>query len=339
MNIQRMASTLYRNYMINTSETSPDIVSNSSNTNGICSINNHHPLSSFRNSGHVQDYYFNATNDPPFLSTGDLSRMKSSSSSSSNNWDTSNVDSFHHVENLHTLLDLLEDDPPEHYSGPHNTFLDRNFEYFSDDIPNYNMDHHHQNLDEIITIATSIPPNNTMDCQINNGEEMKSNLHNKQRIRWTTELHDLFLDAIQTLGGPEFATPKKILGIMNVKGLSIYHVKSHLQKYRLARNSNVLVPDLKQNNKETYHNNDKSNSRNVMPVTEALQMQIELQKLLHEQLKAHRELQLSIEQNAEFLRRLIEKQNNNSNPKTNPDDHHSSSSAIIINDNLSHDSN
>ncbi|KAG6741157.1 hypothetical protein POTOM_056646 [Populus tomentosa] len=118
-----------------------------------------------------------------------------------------------------------------------------------------------------------------MDDSINRLPEAATS--QKQRIRWTTELHDLFVDAVKSLGGPDVATPKSILGIMNVKGLSIYHVKSHLQKYHLAKK----FP-------ETNH--------------EALRTQIEIQKLLHEQLKAQKELQIRIAQNEKFLRELME---------------------------------
>ncbi|KAI3796786.1 hypothetical protein L1987_39471 [Smallanthus sonchifolius] len=52
------------------------------------------------------------------------------------------------------------------------------------------------------------------------------------RLRWTPELHHAFVNAIERLGGQDKATPKSALQLMNVRGLSIAHVKSHLQMYR-----------------------------------------------------------------------------------------------------------
>ncbi|KAG8477051.1 hypothetical protein CXB51_030243 [Gossypium anomalum] len=55
----------------------------------------------------------------------------------------------------------------------------------------------------------------------------------KQRRCWSPELHRLFVDALQQLGGSQVATPKQIKEVMQVDDLTNDEVKSHLQKYRL----------------------------------------------------------------------------------------------------------
>jgi len=54
----------------------------------------------------------------------------------------------------------------------------------------------------------------------------------RPRLRWTNDLHNQFLDSVERLGGTDKATPSAILKHMGVDGLSLGHVKSHLQKYR-----------------------------------------------------------------------------------------------------------
>jgi len=55
----------------------------------------------------------------------------------------------------------------------------------------------------------------------------------KPRLRWTPELHDRFVLSVAKLGGLDVATPKAIVTLMGVTGMTIQHVKSHLQKFRL----------------------------------------------------------------------------------------------------------
>ncbi|KAF5462803.1 hypothetical protein F2P56_018780 [Juglans regia] len=130
----------------------------------------------------------------------------------------------------------------------------------------------------------------------------------KSRMRWTQELHEAFVQAVNQLGGSERATPKGIKNLMKVEGLTIYHVKSHLQKYRTARykpDSSEGTSEKKLTPTEELKSIDLKAGRGI---TEALRLQMELQKRLHEQLENQKKLQLEIEKQGQYLEEIFKEQ-------------------------------
>ncbi|XP_052881990.1 protein PHR1-LIKE 3-like isoform X1 [Gossypium arboreum] len=142
----------------------------------------------------------------------------------------------------------------------------------------------------------------------------------KPRLRWTAELHERFVDAVTQLGGPDKATPKTIMRTMGVKGLTLYHLKSHLQKYRLGKQSAKESTDNSKDASSIAERQDTGSSTTASSrmiaqdvndgyqVTEALRVQMEVQRKLHEQLEqVQRRLQLRIEAQGKYLQSILEK--------------------------------
>ncbi|GLT65390.1 hypothetical protein SLA2020_378260 [Shorea laevis] len=141
-----------------------------------------------------------------------------------------------------------------------------------------------------------------------NSASTSAALSSKTRIRWTQDLHEKFVECVSRLGVLRVkATPKAILKLMDSDGLTIFHVKSHLQKYRIAK----YMPD------STEGKLEKRNSMNNVPqldvktglqIKEALQVQLDVQRRLHEQLEVQRKLQLRIEEQGKQLKMMFDQQ-------------------------------
>ncbi|CAI9761381.1 unnamed protein product [Fraxinus pennsylvanica] len=141
----------------------------------------------------------------------------------------------------------------------------------------------------------------------------------KPRLRWTSELHERFVDAVTQLGGPDKATPKMIMRTMGVKGLTLYHLKSHLQKYRLGKQANKELTDNSKDASCGAESLDTGSSTSASSriisqdindgyqVTEALRVQMEVQRRLHEQLEVERHLQIRIGAQGKYLQSILDK--------------------------------
>ncbi|KAL5707592.1 hypothetical protein ACHQM5_018481 [Ranunculus cassubicifolius] len=141
----------------------------------------------------------------------------------------------------------------------------------------------------------------------------------KPRLKWTPELHERFIEAVNQLGGADKATPKTVMKLMGIPGLTLYHLKSHLQKYRLSKNLHGQTN--MGNNKPVFIGavgGDRmsevggsvttgSPTNKSLHISEALEMQIEVQRRLNEQLEVQRHLQLRIEAQGKYLQSVLEK--------------------------------
>ncbi|XP_024960952.1 myb-related protein 2-like isoform X2 [Cynara cardunculus var. scolymus] len=186
--------------------------------------------------------------------------------------------------------------------------------------------HHHQGKNIHSSSRMSITPERHLFLQGGNGggdSGLVLSTDAKPRLKWMPDLHERFIEAVNQLGGADKATPKSVLKLMGIQGLTLYHLKSHLQKYRLSKNLYRQTNSGGANKVDMVApTEDAMGERNGIPpsnssvcpqtnknlqISEAIQMQIEVQRRLHEQLEVQRHLQLRIEAQGKYLQAVLEK--------------------------------
>lgn len=93
---------------------------------------------------------------------------------------------------------------------------------------------------------------------------------------------------------------------MDSDGLTIFQVKSHLQKYRIAKF--MPQPTQGKSDKRTNAENVHLDVKTGFQIREALQLQLDVQRRLHEQLEIQRKLQLRIEEQGKQLKMMFDQQ-------------------------------
>ncbi|MCL7031323.1 hypothetical protein MKW94_002854 [Papaver nudicaule] len=170
----------------------------------------------------------------------------------------------------------------------------------------------------------------------------------KPRLRWTLDLHDRFVDGITRLGGPDKATTKSVLRLMGLKGLTLYHLKSHLKimlichfriklwKYRLGKQEKKESNFVRSTNSADGHGHSPMHSPSTssvaslgnhegeIPFAEAIKYQIDVQK----------KLQLRIEAQGKYLQEILDKAQTNLSLDTNSTGDFDASKTKLTNFNL-----
>ncbi|KAI7979344.1 Myb-related protein 1 [Camellia lanceoleosa] len=147
------------------------------------------------------------------------------------------------------------------------------------------MDHHHHHQGKNIHPSSrgSIPPERHLFLQWGNGagdSGLVLSTDAKPRLKWTQDLHQQFIESDNRLGGAYEATPKIVLKLMGVLGLTLYHLKSHLQKYRLSKNllghSNIGTNKIGMVTVAGERMSEANGTHESLHISEAIRMQIEV---------------------------------------------------------------
>ncbi|KAI3946228.1 hypothetical protein MKW92_033696 [Papaver armeniacum] len=118
----------------------------------------------------------------------------------------------------------------------------------------------------------------------------------KPRLKWTPELHQRFIEAVNQLGGADSELGKNLQGQIS-NGINKIGCTSREPEDRMSEVSGALMS----------HTNLGGQTNNSLQINEAIQMQIEVQRRLHDQLEVQRHLQLRIEAQGKYLQSVLEK--------------------------------
>ncbi|CAO2201953.1 unnamed protein product [Urochloa humidicola] len=139
----------------------------------------------------------------------------------------------------------------------------------------------------------------------------------RPRLRWTRQLHGRFVLAVAQLGGPDKATPKSVMRAMAVPGLTLYHLKSHLQKYRLAVSRGLIVTtpgDDGEGRSSSSENQPDEHDEGAFAgdgaganeaACDSPRSVARMQRKLQEQMEVQRHLQLRIEAQGRYLQSVL----------------------------------
>ncbi|XWS60816.1 hypothetical protein CRYUN_Cryun07bG0069900 [Craigia yunnanensis] len=110
---------------------------------------------------------------------------------------------------------------------------------------------HHQYTEYGAAVGSSDLCNDVIRSRFMPKLQSKRNMR-APRMRWTSSLHARFIHAVELLGGHERATPKSVLELMDVKDLTLAHVKSHLQMYRTVKSTDKPAASSDGSGEEDY---------------------------------------------------------------------------------------
>ncbi|KAK7345136.1 hypothetical protein VNO77_15612 [Canavalia gladiata] len=210
-------------------------------------------------------------------------------------------------DSQNVLCQSSEDNTPPQFRTVADSFLSRDEDTFWETYSEHPCHHvslyeHLRHEHNIIMVGDdSAPVDQTEGVCATSGNSASSIVPTKKkRIKWTKDLHDQFVAAVNSLGGPQKAKPRAVLKMMDSKSLNIFHVKSHLQKYRTTQHMQNIF-------KEGYEEKQGTDmitelqQKIYMQIEESRQLQLEVRRSIQEQLEIQRNLQMIVEQKKKQL--------------------------------------